>query len=1804
MGRFVAGMFVAGITLGLWGTFAGTLFGADAGGLLNVNTNAANSGGLGNPGNGTGSVTILSRDANSRLIQNLTQVTDDLGNLSVVTNQYLEMASGMHVMQGGQWVPASEVIQSFPGGAVATNGQNQVIFSTDAADPRGTVDLLSLDQQRFVSQPVGLIYYDYAANRAVTLALLTNSMGQLVANAAGVVNQVVYPNAFNGLACDLVYTYHLGSFSQDLILQEAPPDPSLWGLSPTTTTLEVVTEFLQAPTPVVQTNLVAGNALADQQLDFGELKFLAGGTFSTAGGSAVTAPTFKRWQMVSGHIVLIEDTAYSAVKRSLAALPQSKSRRTKMAQNGFVWPGRKVAQARREPMRVVRAKPPGPSLVMDYVTVSGTFSNYVFAAGTTYYVSGAVTLAGANSVFEGGSVIKFVPSASNAVLTVTTPITWNATAYHPVVMTARDDNTVGDTISGSSGSPSGYYANPALSVNYSSTGNAAVNIAYLRVSYENVGLSIQNNASTNPFVLSHSQFVNCNQGCSVTDGAFIGRNVLWNNVQTAVYSTYSALSGEHWTADALNNLVVDVVPGTPSTLSLTNSLLTAVTNIGVSGGNYTTNGVVSLSSASGVYQTVGAGSHYLASGSAYVAAGTANINPGLAADLTNMTVFPPQVATNAITTNTVWSPQAARDTGAPSLGWHYAALDYLASGVGITNTSLCLTNGVAVGFYGSYGFVLGHSGALVSQGTPLSLDRMTFYPSVQEQSTALGSSASAMINANATSAPYPSMFFRFTDFAGTAGGQKTLLPANPNFTSLAIVDSQMRGITMNSYPITSGVVATEALTNNILERCTLTFQKYYQTVSLVFYAYNNLFWQGSLSLDYYSASGDTNAPNWGLYDNLFDAVTQTESDNNSGGYINTYVLNSHNGYNGTTHLSMSGGGDVSLSGFTYQIGPLSVYYQLASSSLLNAGSRLASAAGLYHYTVLTNEVKETNSTVDIGVHFVALNASGQPDDSDGDGIPDYLENRAGNGSYTAGVDLSDWQNPDTAYDGVTDLAEWQAGQNPASPANPPQVRMGYWRFNTNTWVGEEGQLPMQATNVVSVPGASGTALLVDAPFWEQAGVRYHDVDQINGQAQLNFNLKCGSISMWVLPTWTSTNLGGTGPYYDYGRLFEAGYFGTNGGWFGLIVDSGGNNLIFGASSNATVNYPVNYPVVAPISWTSNQWYQVVLIYTPTNSFIYVNGVLAASGTGVTNYYPNAATRAYGGVVGADGQMQEQLFAAIDELQTYNYPLSSNTVYWNYTTNNPTLDTDYDSVSDVQERLEGTDPYNPASVNGRRLGYWRFNTTNWPGEEGQIPMQATNLASAPGVSGTAMLVDGPFWEAAGVRYHDVEPNGQVNFNLRCGSIRLWVLPTWTSTNLGGTGPYYDYGRLFEAGYWGGSGGWFALHVDSGGNTLILGASSNAAVNYPVNYPVTAPISWFSNQWYQVVLTYTPTNSFLYVNGSLAASGTGITNYYPTLASRQLGGVVGADGAMGEQIFAALDELETFNYPLSSNDVYWNYTTNNPTLDTDYDGVSDVQERLEGTDPYNPASVNGRRLGYWRFNTTNWLGEQGQLPMVISNVASGPGISSNALVCNPPSGILGLSYHDVEAKGQINFNFRCGSIRFWFNPSWTSTGAGGSGPGSYDAFLECGNFSWPPTNGMFAFYLAPDGNSIGVQASTNGTYLVPVAANTSGWVSNNWYQIALTYTSTNSAIYINGQVAATGSGVTVWANAAIRSQGIEVGTGYAFWGAMGGSMDELETFNFPLTANQVLTDYQFVQGLPTGGGGASDPALGLQVFTPLK
>lgn len=113
-------------------------------------------------------------------------------------------------------------------------------------------------------------------------------------------------------------------------------------------------------------------------------------------------------------------------------------------------------------------------------------------------------------------------------------------------------------------------------------------------------------------------------------------------------------------------------------------------------------------------------------------------------------------------------------------------------------------------------------------------------------------------------------------------------------------------------------------------------------------------------------------------------------------------------------LSETNTADIILTGSTYLRGPLGKYYLPSTSSLINAGTPTANLVGLYHYTTQTNQLKEGTSTNDISFHYVALDTNGAPMDTDGGGVPDFIENAAGDGS-TNNVGESNWQNGTDDY---------------------------------------------------------------------------------------------------------------------------------------------------------------------------------------------------------------------------------------------------------------------------------------------------------------------------------------------------------------------------------------------------------------------------------------------------------------------------------------------------------------------------------------------------------------------------------------------------------------------------------------------------------------------------------------------------------------------------------------------------------------------------------------------------------------------
>jgi hypothetical protein len=951
----------------------------------------------------------------------VTTTTNDVGAVLTTTNGgYVELATGMHYQdKKGQWVESEETIEVLPsGGAEATHGQHQAYFPSDIY--AGALELVTPDGRHLRSRPLGIGYFD--GTNSVLIAELTNSIGELLPSG----NQVIYPNAFNGVSADIVYTYRKSGFESDVVFRERIPSPEEWGMSSSQTRLQLLTEWFDAPEPEKETRSAhRQGGLPDTTLNFGATRLIPGKAFLTDNGSGtVTAhgggsgraalqremgiPVSKSWEHLSdtqsrgvSRTFLIEELWYPQIAPQFEELQASVNRGARVAVAGAAL--RKVSATRLLP--AMRALPAhklaatkmqmakasvnsGRRVVLDWIAINPSQSDFTFKADQTYLVSGPADFSG-TTTFEGGTVIKSDPQVDYGSVNVWGPAVYNTESYRPAVFTSRADNSIGENVS-ISGAPTNYHGGLYV--------DADTNLLkHLRFCYaDGYGFHGHN------FAMTDVQFVNCPSGLLIEwwgNGGFSCNltNVLMYNVQVPFYGMGFSVTGCNLTIGGCDTLTADWLFSAPDTVMLVNSLLVDVPDDGPAAiitdhtaRAFTTNGPV--------FQVAGAGYCYLTNGSPYRNAGTTNIDPGVLAQLAKKTTYPPLIFSNiTVSVDTVFSPQAQRDTDIPDLGYHYDPLDYIASRFIVTNAAVTVTAGTAIACYNDLGIVPEDGSTFVSIGTPLAPNWFTHYQAVQEEPISIVYTP----NSGYAVIPYhygntgPAGTFRFSKFSCMAGGVYNLYQSGSySFSNLSVQDCELWG-GQNYLQGFANAVAT--VLNSLFFRGTINAlpASTNETLSLS----NNLAWNVSLTV---RPAGNTNT--FFFFNNSFDTCTFSTAQGASVNDYNAYL-------NCNKQLTPTNAHNVVLTNFSYAVGPLGNFYQY-STNLIDRGSTTANLTGLYHYTVLTNlvsglQIKETNSVVDIGYHYVAVNSSGVPIDTDGDGTPDYQEDANGNGSVDSGE--TDWQ---------------------------------------------------------------------------------------------------------------------------------------------------------------------------------------------------------------------------------------------------------------------------------------------------------------------------------------------------------------------------------------------------------------------------------------------------------------------------------------------------------------------------------------------------------------------------------------------------------------------------------------------------------------------------------------------------------------------------------------------------------------------------------------------------------------------------
>jgi len=953
---------------------------------------------------------VVARAAHERVLEVTESWVLPDGSTSLTTNSIVELATGLHYRdERGEWMETQESFELVPGAARAWQGSHRV---TLAANPNtfAAVQFRLPDGRLLSSHVHGIGWHDLATGKTVLLAGIQDSTGLLVST-----NVVVYPDALQGaVSADLRYTYTRAGFEQDIVLREAPPAPETFGLSSDTTRLEVWTEFdepldvgvrsLNAATDNQANSSAENSEGADIELDFGSARIGTGRYFYLGGEQESLGLMVKEWvQEPDGRRFLVEAVSVLKLGDSLDVLPPgpdgADARSVTAPSRGAMWakaarPVRRdgdtapfqVLDPERDTARVERLGRPG--LVLDYLLlVSGT-TNQLFRSDVMYWVTGTAILHG-TTTFEAGACVKFDTSTA-ASIEVQGSLDWRANALMPVTLTARDDSGFGETAPGQT-TPRVHagYAGSGLRIN----GPTTTSINGLRVRNLRRGVEY---ATGTGHTLRHAQFVDVGEAIRMTTGTTVAaRNILVARASTGVFGgTGSATAQvEHATIDGANRLAVSGVFTSNSNLVIRNSILHQFTNSPAgtyTGGSHT----VLLNYTADLFASLRGGSRYLPPNSPHRDAGTATVDSTLTTELREMTTDVPRELVGEIAFNTVLNPIVPVDTGTLDRGYHYPRIDYAASAVSLTNAVLTLTNGVRLATYGTVGIHLRTGAAFRSGGSPNRPNHLSRLALIQEETTA---ETTATILASQGGTTMPSIHLRFTDFAAAAetSTRRNLATAVGN--SLVVWtmrDCRLHNPYFTTYAYSSGQTLTWQ--NNIWHRASISFYQpdFVGYAGTTWQAHNNLWLAGTISLD--SSLGGF----WTLRDNLFDG----SANQLPGG---TSWTASHNGYRGAT--SFGGGSNRTLTAADYQSGNFGTnYYPTTGTNLftlVNVGSRTSPAAGLYHHTVRTDSIREETTTVDIGFHYLAL-SGGQLFDTDGDGIPDWVEDLNGDGSATG--DPTSW----------------------------------------------------------------------------------------------------------------------------------------------------------------------------------------------------------------------------------------------------------------------------------------------------------------------------------------------------------------------------------------------------------------------------------------------------------------------------------------------------------------------------------------------------------------------------------------------------------------------------------------------------------------------------------------------------------------------------------------------------------------------------------------------------------------------------
>jgi hypothetical protein len=427
--------------------------------------------------------------------------TNSAGKVSFQTNQFTLLENGLHYLDNGEWKLSQDLIEVHPDGAVAQRSPHKAIFSHDL-NAEAVFDVLTAEGQRLRGGVRSIQLTDLATGNSFVLATVKAAApGELLPP-----NQLVYRDAFEGLMADVLMVWKHNHWSQNVLLRERPQLPA--AMDPATTRLEVVTELIEAPAPVVSERVLKAEGKPDVvdhvTIRFGQLLAVQGKAFPVADEQALNLGALSRseagvavvkqyFALEEGRKFIIESVGWQEIEPFLQELPVAQradnaGRTEQQVAQARVWPNRPAPLAQRAPMQLA-SLPYAPKAFVVDVDLEGTAYSYRFESGYTYYIANVFTVGPGDATFQPDCVVKY---ANKAELRLSGPIDFavGGSLLTPV-FTSKNDDSFGLVIPGSTGTPN-YHANPALWVYYV---DFATEIKQARIRWAKRGIEYSSNPS-------------------------------------------------------------------------------------------------------------------------------------------------------------------------------------------------------------------------------------------------------------------------------------------------------------------------------------------------------------------------------------------------------------------------------------------------------------------------------------------------------------------------------------------------------------------------------------------------------------------------------------------------------------------------------------------------------------------------------------------------------------------------------------------------------------------------------------------------------------------------------------------------------------------------------------------------------------------------------------------------------------------------------------------------------------------------------------------------------------------------------------------------------------------------------------------------------------------------------------------------------------------------------------------------------------------------------------------------------------